>query len=93
MTAFGSGVEALEHAARADFDALVTDVMMPGMGGPELAARLREARPRLPVVYVSGFAGDQLEGQLGEGTAFLAKPFDATELVATLAGLIASAAG
>ena len=71
--------EALELAGDADsMDILVTDVVMPGLGGPELAAKLVELRPGLRVLYMSGYTarstGD-LEGALGSGASFLQKPF------------------
>ena len=51
------GVAAL---AAPRLDLLVTDVTMPGMHGPALAARVREQRPGLPVVFVSGLADRKL---------------------------------
>ena len=61
---------------------LVTDVVMPGMSGVELAVPARERRPGLPVVFVSGYTGDTpLGGTDDPATAFLAKPFDGDELL------------
>ena len=51
-----SGATALERLDGADV--LVTDVVMPGMSGVELAVAARERRPGLPVVFVSGYTGD-----------------------------------
>jgi len=48
--------EAVFRAAPDDFDLLVTDLRMPGLGGLDLARRLRSVRPGLPVVLVTGFA-------------------------------------
>jgi CheY-like chemotaxis protein len=58
-------------------DLLVTDVVMPGLSGPRLAERLRLARPSLRVLYVSGYAEEQLDRRGGPApdTAFLAKPY------------------
>jgi len=64
---------------------LVTDVMMPGMTGPQLAHRLAALRPDMKVLFVSGYPHDSLEGD------FLPKPFSAAELlgrVRTLLGLV-----
>ena len=76
--------EALEAARthRGMIDLLVTDVVMPGLNGRELAERLRESRPGLPVLYVSGYAADSaaIEEALRGGDGFLAKPFAATDL-------------
>jgi two-component system cell cycle sensor histidine kinase/response regulator CckA len=58
-------------------DILITDVVMPGMGGRELAKRLLQIRPNLAVLYLSGYTEDTIlhQGALGPGTAFLQKPF------------------
>jgi nitrogen-specific signal transduction histidine kinase/CheY-like chemotaxis protein len=81
-----SGEEALETVAavRGEIDALVTDVVMPGMRGPDLAARLREQRPDLPVVFMSGYGGQPFEHELGRGDAFLTKPFGIEALLSAL---------
>ncbi|HZU73391.1 MAG TPA: GAF domain-containing protein [Acidimicrobiales bacterium] len=65
-----------------DLDLLVTDVVMPQVSGVQLAARLTELRPDLPVLFVSGYAGsDKLEGgRLPPGADLLAKPFSPDEL-------------
>ena len=75
-----SGAVALERLDAADV--LVTDVVMPGMSGVELAVTARERRPGLPVVFVSGYTGDTtIAGSDDPATAFLAKPFDGDELL------------
>jgi PAS domain S-box-containing protein len=58
-------------------DMLITDVVMPGIGGRELAKRLLLMRPTLSVLYLSGYTEDAIvhQGGLGPGTAFLQKPF------------------
>ncbi len=74
-----NGEEALEIAARhaGRLDLLLTDVIMPGASGPELARRLLERRPGLCVLYVSGYTDAAMasNGVLGPGAAFLQKPF------------------
>ena len=66
---------------REDVDLLLTDVIMPGMSGRELADRLRELHG-LPVLFVSGYTDDAIihTGVLEAGTHFLAKPFTAEQL-------------
>ena len=58
-------------------DLLVTDVIMPGMNGRELATLLASERPRLRVLYMSGYTDAAIahQGILPPGTAFLSKPF------------------
>jgi PAS domain S-box-containing protein len=65
-------------------DLLLTDVIMPGDTGPVLARRLLRQRPGLRVLYMSGYAGDELgeHGVLEPGVALLQKPFTARELAA-----------
>ena len=62
---------------RDEIDILITDVIMPGMGGRELARKLLEIRPRIGVLYLSGYTEDTIlhQGALDPGTAFLQKPF------------------
>jgi CheY-like chemotaxis protein len=75
---------ALEHEGVIDL--LLTDVVMPNVAGPELAERLRAARPGLPVIYVSGYAQPFLNAQktLPEGVTLLTKPVSESVLLATV---------
>jgi CheY-like chemotaxis protein len=58
-----------------DIDVVVTDVVMPIVGGVELVATLRAVQPDLPVVLVSGFTAEEQDLPLGDRTAFLTKPY------------------
>jgi PAS domain S-box-containing protein len=64
---------------------LLTDVVMPGMNGRDLAARVRAHRPTIKVVFMSGYTAD-VPTELGteDGTAFLSKPFNERALAAKL---------
>ena len=64
------------------FDLLITDIVMPDMYGPEMAERMRQARPDLPVLFISGYdpAARERRGAPAPGGAFLQKPFDASTL-------------
>ena len=63
-------------------DLLVTDLVMPGMNGIDLARRVCDSRPGIPVLFMSGYAEDAKErlGDLGKGQAFLQKPITSTKL-------------
>jgi CheY-like chemotaxis protein len=63
-------------------DLLITDVLLPGIRGPELAVRMRAARPDIKVLLISGYTGG-IEGARDSAdptTPFLAKPFTQEEL-------------
>ena len=79
------GIEAMAAAERhpGPIHLLLTDVVMPGMAGPELARRLSAQRPSLRVLYCSGYTDDAtvLEGVREAGTAFLQKPFAPEDLI------------
>jgi CheY-like chemotaxis protein len=71
-------------------DVLVTDMVMPGMGGRALADRLQAARPGLRVLYVSGYAESEVidHGEPAAETAFVQKPFTPEELALQVRSLI-----
>jgi two-component system cell cycle sensor histidine kinase/response regulator CckA len=77
---------ALELLQDADLhiDVFVTDVVMPGLDGPSWVREAREARPDVPVVFMSGYAEDVFKSQGAriDASAFLAKPFSLTDLTA-----------
>jgi CheY-like chemotaxis protein len=70
-----------EHGA--SIDLVVTDVVMPGCGGPELLARLQARAPALRVLYMSGYTdlGAATRAGIDRGLPFLQKPFTAAEFV------------
>jgi CheY-like chemotaxis protein/signal transduction histidine kinase len=75
-------------------DLLITDLMVPGMSGGELARRVREEWPETRVLYISGYTSDaELAGQIAEGTLpertrFLAKPFTTAQLLSEVRALL-----
>jgi CheY-like chemotaxis protein len=72
-----SGTEALQLSERhhGPIDLLVSDVVMPGIGGPELAVRLRMRRPTLRVLLMSGYDDYALVSGASGYASFIAKPF------------------
>ena len=80
----GSAAEAMEQATAAGerVDLLITDVVMPGLNGPQLAARLRASQPAMKVLFMSGYAHDVLDGDETPtvDVAFLQKPFSTRSL-------------
>ena len=67
----------LAEQTKGPIDILVTDVVMPGIGGRELAKKLSASRPGISVLYLSGYTEDAVvtQGALNAATAFLQKPF------------------
>ncbi|MFH2007954.1 MAG: PAS domain S-box protein [bacterium] len=84
----GGGAEAVSLAETHEgaIDVLVTDVVMPQMSGPEVYRAVRELRPDVRVVYMSGYTGDALgeRAVLDEDTVFLQKPFTRRSLIAKI---------
>jgi signal transduction histidine kinase/CheY-like chemotaxis protein len=74
---------------------LVTDVVLPGMNGRELARRLKAIRPAMQVLFMSGYNQDVVaeHGILEPGTAYLAKPFTPGELAAKVRELLSKEPG
>jgi hypothetical protein len=75
-------------------DVLLTDVIMPGMSGTQLAAALRRDVPDLPVLFMSGYTSGAAPGgqQLPPDAPLVRKPFDAATLLEALHGVLAGAA-
>jgi CheY-like chemotaxis protein len=89
------GEDALRQAEQVDqaghaLDLVLTDVVMPRMGGPELASRLQAVRPGLPVLFVSGYTDDArvLHGTDAGPSAFLHKPFTPRALAGAVRALL-----
>jgi CheY-like chemotaxis protein len=88
VMAVPSAENAITHLEGAVFDAVMTDIRLPGMSGLELARVLVKNYPKLPVVIASGYGAQSVELLLGEklSTVFmLPKPYDLPALEHTLA--------
>jgi signal transduction histidine kinase/ActR/RegA family two-component response regulator len=89
-----NGVEALtllragEHA-----DLVVTDVLMPAMGGVELAEQMHDVVPDTPVLFVSGYAEDPRIHKMSSEVPFLAKPFSPPDLLRAVRHALDAAPG
>ena len=77
-----NGEEALEVIDRGEEIALmISDVVMPGMDGPATVREARKTRPDLPILFMSGYAEEQLRKSIDlDNVAFLPKPFSVQEL-------------
>ncbi len=84
------GESARELAMVATFDAVVVDVMLPGLDGLGMVRRLREAGNRVPVLFLSAKASvdDRVRGLQAGGDDYLTKPFAFSELLARIQALI-----
>jgi two-component system cell cycle sensor histidine kinase/response regulator CckA len=80
------GQEALSLAAGNDIELVVTDVVMPGLSGPQLVHQLRVRRPDLPAIFVSGYT--DRPGALPKGAVFVSKPFTGSELRARVSAIL-----
>jgi two-component system cell cycle sensor histidine kinase/response regulator CckA len=71
-------------------DLLITDIVMPKVNGPELAAHLRNRFAHVPVLYMSGYTDDALlrSGMIDQGATFLQKPFLPEVLVSKVNDLL-----
>ena len=70
----------IQSEAVANIDLLVTDIVMPRLGGRALAEQISNVYPHIKVLFISGYAADAItrHGQLEPGTNFLSKPFSRT---------------
>jgi two-component system cell cycle sensor histidine kinase/response regulator CckA len=78
-----AAVRLIQQSGFGAIDLLVTDLMMPGMNGRELATVVRQTNPMMRVLYVTGFADSLFTGlkELGPGESFIEKPFGAEGLL------------
>ncbi len=86
IATFDSASAALEHLAREDYDAIVSDIKMPGMDGLALLERIHALRPETPTLLITGHGEHDLAVQALRGGAydFIQKPIDRDYIVASL---------
>ena len=84
-----NGALALEFIARTKPDIVFLDVMMPEMDGPTMAASIRETRPDIPVLFMSGYAEEQLRRDIDiENMHFIPKPFSVQQIARKVAEIL-----
>lgn len=84
------GEDALEIIGeRQDFDLILSDVVMPGMDGPTMARTLRETLPDIPILFMSGYAEEQLRKSIDIAQVhFLPKPFSVQQLADAVGAIL-----
>ncbi len=92
VTDFGDGSDAFECLKGFRFDLLVTDIVMPGMDGIELAKRAAELNQALKIMFITGFAAVALHpsSNAPKQAKVLSKPFHLREIVAEVDRMIAA---
>lgn len=90
---FGDGGEAYARIQEAPFDLLLTDIVMPGMDGIELAKRAAALNQALKIMFITGFAAVALHPASGapKQAKVLSKPFHLREIVAEVDRMLAAA--
>src|SRR5262249_52601283 len=88
----GEEAEAIERSHLGPIHLVLTDVVMPGMGGRELADVIKARRPDIKIMYMSGYTDDDVlrHGVIVARDVYLQKPFTTTSLVSTVRAAIAS---
>ncbi len=92
VESFPDGDSAWEALQQGVFDLLLTDIVMPGLDGIELARRGAEADPRMKIVFITGFAAVALSAQskAPKDAKVLSKPFHLKDLVTEVERVIAA---
>ena len=93
VTPCADGEEGLAAVANGgDFDLVVSDVVMPGMDGPAMARAIRRAKPSLPVLFMSGYAEEQLRNDIDIADMhFIPKPFSVQQISDKVGAVLSSA--
>lgn len=94
VTPCADGLDALDklRVSPLSFQLLLTDIVMPGMDGIELARLAGALNPVLKIMFITGFAGMAIEEGAGGGTKLISKPFHLASLVTEVEKILGSAA-
>ncbi|MBX7496435.1 response regulator [Qipengyuania sp. 6B39] len=93
VTTASDGEEGLAEVANGteDFDLIVSDVVMPAMDGPAMARAIRRVKPKLPILFMSGYAEEQLRNEIDiDAMYFIPKPFSVQQINAMVAEVLAA---
>jgi two-component system cell cycle response regulator CpdR len=92
VTACADGAEAFETLRSVEFDLLLSDIVMPGLDGIELAKRAADLHPRLKIMFITGFAAVALHpaAEAPKQAKVLSKPFHLREIVQEVERMIAA---
>src|SRR5262245_24846507 len=93
VQSFGDGAEAFACLQNAEFDLLLSDIVMPGLDGIELAKRAALKYPGLKIMFITGFAAVALHpaAQAPKQAKVLSKPFHLREIVQEVERMMAAA--
>ncbi|MEO9462734.1 MAG: response regulator [Marinomonas sp.] len=93
VTAWADGEEGLaDFTAGSRYDLIVSDVVMPGLDGPAMVRGIREIDPNIPVLFMSGYAEEQLRKDIDvPNMHFIPKPFSVKEISAKVGSVMGSA--
>ncbi len=95
VTPCADGEEGLAAVANGgEFDIVVSDVVMPGMDGPAMARAIRKAKPSLPVLFMSGYAEEQLRNDIDIADMhFIPKPFSVKQISEKVGAVLGASRG
>lgn len=91
VTTARDGEEGLAQVANGDieFDLIVSDVVMPAMDGPAMARAVRRVKPRIPILFMSGYAEEQLRNDIDiDNMHFIPKPFSVQQINAKVSEVL-----
>ena len=91
VTTAADGEEGLAAIANGDteFDLIVSDVVMPTMDGPAMARAIRKVKPDIPILFMSGYAEEQLRNDIDiEDMHFIPKPFSVQQINAKVSEVL-----